>query len=132
MDIVAFLLVGSLTLLLWNLPTLFVINLMTFLMGHILANLVMDIVAFLLVGSLTLLLVLDGTLLLCHWMTLVLVPGAAFLLVAGGTFIFVDGLLTCPWNLLAVFLRDLLTMSLGRGMGWSRIGWRRRSLDRRG
>merc|ERR1719295_2026238 len=112
--------VGSLAIMFGNLLALFVINLMTLLVRNIFADLILDIVTFLLVGSFTVLFILDGTLLLRDRMTLVLVPGIALLLVACGTFLLIDGLLGCPWNLFAIRLGDLFTLPLR--LWWGSIG----------
>ena len=108
-----------------NLLALPVIDLVAFLFRNISAHLIIDIVTLLLVGCATFLLVLGGALLVSDWMTLVLVPGVALLLVTNRTFLFVDSLLGCPWNLLTVVLGNLTTFPLRwrvRRRTWRSVG----------
>ena len=105
-----------------NLLTLPVINLVAFLFRNISAHLIIDIVTLLLIGCATFLLVLGGALLVSDWMTLVLVPGVALLLVTDRTFLLINSLLRCPWNLLAVILGDLTALPWRWRVG--RLPWR--------
>ena len=80
-------------MLLWNFVTLSVIDNLTILVRNIFTDFIMDILTFLLVGNLAFSNEVGDTLPLPHRFTLVLKPDRTLSVILGGTLFFVDGFL---------------------------------------